>query len=486
MINHRSHAMGVACALALTGCVSMAPNYARPEAPVPAIVGSTGGTMQASEMPAQLDWRQVLMDARLQQVVALALDNNRDLRVAGLNIEQARAQYRIQRADLFPAVDATVSHSAQRLPAATSFTSEPLILRNATGQVGISNWELDLFGRIRSLKNQALESYLAAEQTQRSTRLSLVAEVASGWLTVCADQQRLSLARQTLDSQRKTLRLTELQHDNGIVSGLDLAQIQTSVESARADVASFTTQLAQSQNALNLIVGAEVPQALLPAADAIDSSVSLAPLPVQLESRVLLQRPDVLSAEHALKAANADIGAARAAFFPTISLTGTAGRGSDALSSLFDGDHIWSFVPSVTLPIFRAGALKAELDVAKLQKDVTVAQYELAIQTAFREVADVLAERTQLDERMDAQRALVEASQRGYTLAEARYRNGIDSALVALDAQRSLYGAQQALISLQLTEAGNRVTLYKVLGGAADAQSGKTQPLVQHESPRTP
>ncbi|WP_164672509.1 TolC family protein, partial [Xanthomonas citri] len=219
--------VAVACAIALSGCVSMAPHYARPDAPVPSVIGSTGSTGNAdtgTPNAAALDWRQVVTDARLQQVVALALDNNRDLRVAVLNIEQARAQYRIQRANLFPSVDATVSHTAQRAAAATSFTGAAQVIRSASGEVGISSWELDLFGRIRSLKNEALESYLASEQTQRSTRLSLVAEVANDWLTVAADQQRLALAQQTLDSQRKTLRLTELQHDNGIVSGLDLAQ----------------------------------------------------------------------------------------------------------------------------------------------------------------------------------------------------------------------------------------------------------------------
>jgi len=481
--------LAAACAIALSGCVSMAPGYARPDAPVPSVVGNTGSASSSESVNAStpnvaaLDWRQVLVDARLQQVIALALDNNRDLRVAVLNIEQARAQYRIQRADLFPAVHVTVSHSAQRAAAATSFTGAPQVIRSATGQVGISSWELDLFGRIRSLKNQALETYLATEQTQRSTRLSLVAEVASAWLTVAADQQRLALARQTLESQRTTLRLTELQHANGIVSGLDLAQIQTSVESARGDVASFTTQLAQSRNALNLLAGTQVAAALLPPGNALESGVALAPLPAQLESRVLLQRPDVVAAEHTLKAANADIGAARAAFFPTISLTGTVGRGSDALSSLFDGDHTWSFVPSLSLPIFRAGALKAELDVAKLQKEITIAQYELAIQTAFSEVADALAERTQLEERLDAQRALVDASQRGFDLSDARYRNGVDSYLAALDAQRTLYSAQQTLISLRLTEASNRVSLYKVLGGAADAQSGVPTEQAKRQPP---
>lgn len=303
--------------------------------------------------------------------------------------------------------------------------------------------------------------------------MSLVAEVAADWLTVAADQQRLALAQQTLASQRQTLQLTELQHQQGIVSGLDLAQVQTSVESARADVASYTTQLATSRNALDLVVGAPVAADALPQATALESGVALAPLPAPLESRVLLQRPDVLYAEHTLKSANADIGAARAAFFPTISLTASTGRSSTALSSLFDaGNRTWSFVPSISVPIFRAGALKAELDEARITRDVNVAEYEQAIQTAFSEVADALATRAQLDERVDAQRALVDVTQRSYSLADARYRNGVDSYLDALDSQRSLYSAQQDLITLRLTEASNRVTLYKVLGGGADAQSG--------------
>ncbi|MBB5886514.1 efflux transporter outer membrane subunit [Xanthomonas sp. LMG 8992] len=469
-------ALALACAGLLAGCASLAPSYARPDAPVPATFADSGsGDAGDGASIATLDWRQVFLDPRLQQVIAQALDNNRDLRVAVLNIDKARAQYRIQRADLFPSVSLSGSQSAARSSASTSLSGRAEVARTYTADVGISSWELDLFGRIRSLEDEALETYLATAQTQRSTRLSLVAEVAADWLTVAADQQRLTLAQQTLDSQRRTLALTEARHREGIASWLDLAQVQTSVESARADVASYITQLATARNALDLVVGAPVAADALPQADALEGGVALASLPAPLESRVLLQRPDVLYAEHTLKSANADIGAARAAFFPTISLTASSGRSSSALSSLFDaGNRTWSFVPSISVPIFRAGALKAELDVARITRDVNVATYEKAIQSAFSEVADALATRAQLDERMDAQRALVAVTQRSYDLAEARYRNGVDSYLDALDSQRSLYSAQQDLITLRLTEAGNRVTLYKVLGGGADAQSGES------------
>ncbi|UYC11979.1 efflux transporter outer membrane subunit [Xanthomonas sp. CFBP 8445] len=472
-------ALALACAGLLAGCASLAPSYARPDAPVPATFangeGSSRGSGDAIANVASLDWRQVFLDPRLQHVIAQALEHNRDLRVAVLNIDKARAQYRIQRADLFPSVSVSGSQSASRSSAATSLSGRSEVARTYAADVGISSWELDLFGRIRSLKDEALETYLATAQTQRSTRLSLVAEVAADWLTVAADQQRLALAQQTLDSQRRTMALTEARHREGIASGLDLAQVQTSVESARADVASYTTQLATARNALDLVVGAPVPADALPQAGALEGGIALAPLPAPLESRVLLQRPDVLYAEHTLKSANADIGAARAAFFPTISLTASTGRSSSALSSLFDaGNRTWSFVPSISVPIFRAGALKAQLDVARITRDVNIASYEKAIQSAFSEVADALATRAQLDERMDAQRALVAVTQRSYDLAEARYRNGVDSYLDALDSQRSLYAAQQDMITLRLTEAGNRVTLYKVLGGGADAQSGES------------
>ena len=465
----------LATAIALTGCASMAPRYERPAAPVPVSLTVAGDTVidAATDAPAVADihWRRVFVDDRLQQVVALALEHNRDLRVAVLDIEKARAQYRIQRAGLFPTVDASANQTAARTDASTTGASS--VGRSAALDIGISSWELDLFGRVRSLKDAALDDYFSTAQAQRATRLSLVAEVANAWLTLAADRERLALAERTLASQSRTEELTRHRHAQGMVSGLDVAQMRTGVEQARADVATYATQAAQSRNALDLLLGTPLPDTLLPDAEAIGSGIALAPLPARIDSQVLLQRPDVLAAEHTLRAANADIGAARAAFFPRISLSASAGRGSDALSSLFDaGARTWSFVPTISVPIFRAGALKAELDVARIQKDITVARYERSIQSAFREAADALAARALLDERLDAQRGLVEATRRSHALAEARYRSGVDSYLEALDAQRALYSAEQEYIGLRLSEASNRIDLYKVLGGGADAVVG--------------
>ncbi len=464
-----------AIALALGGCASMAPDYVRPASPVAAHFGNAAvaaDQADASTATPPLAWRSVYLDARLQQVIAMALDNNRDLRVALLNIEKARAQYRIQQADLLPTVQASASQTTARTGTSASGSGQSQVSRSASAQLGFSSWELDLFGRIRSLSDAALASYLATAQTQRSTRMSLVAEVATDWLTVAAYQERLALAQQTLQSQRETLRLTERKHQHGAASGIDVRQVQASVETARADVASYTAALAQARNALDLVVGAAVADPLLPAAQGASNTdaLTLSPIAAELPSSVLLQRPDVLYAEQTLQAANANIGAARAALFPSISLTASAGSSSDALSGLFGaGSRTWSFMPSITVPLFNAGALQASLDVAQIQKDVTVAQYELAIQTAFKETADALVARDHIGEQLDAQAALVNATQQSYQLAEARYRKGVSSYLEALDSQRSLYSAQQNLISLRLQEAVNRVTLYKVLGGGADA-----------------
>ncbi|UYC12584.1 efflux transporter outer membrane subunit [Xanthomonas sp. CFBP 8445] len=468
--------MSVAAAtlLALSGC-TLAPTYVRPAAPVPADLAAADAapaTGAATDTLAMPDWQQVFLDPRLRQTIALALQNNRDLRVAMLSIDKARAQYRIQRAAQLPSFDANASMSRGRSSAASNDDGVSQVSTSDTLQVGLSSWQLDLFGQLRSLRQEALQNWLSSAENQRSVRLSLVAQVAAAWLTVGADQEQLTLAQQTLDSQTQTLQLTERRHSIGSVSGLDLAQQQTSVESARVAVASAATQLAQARDALQLLVGAPVEAALLPTAQAMQDSVALAPLPARLSSTVLLQRPDVLAAEHTLQAANADIGAARAAFFPSLSLTASTGRSSDALSTLFSaGSRTWSFVPSITAPIFHAGALKASLDASRLGKDIAVAQYEKAIQSAFAEVADALAARDHLQAQLTAQQALVDASQRSYTLADARYRAGLDGHLAVLDAQRSLYAAQQALIALRLQDASNRVTLYQVLGGGADAQA---------------
>lgn len=413
----------------------------------------------------------MFLDPRLRQTIALALQNNRDLRVAMLSIDKARAQYRLQRAAQLPSFDANASMSRGRTSAASNDDGVSEVSTSDALQVGLSSWQLDLFGQLRSLSQEAQQNWLSSAENQRSVRLSLIAQVAAAWLTVAADQAQLTLAQQTLDSQAQTLQLTERQHSVGSVSGLDLAQQQTSVESARVAVASAATQLAQARDALQLLVGAPVDATLLPTEQALQDSVALAPLPAHLSSAVLLQRPDVLAAEHSLQAANADIGAARAAFFPSLSLTASTGRSSDALSTLFSaGTRTWSFVPSITAPIFHAGALKASLDASKLGKDIAVAQYEKAIQSAFAEVADALATRDHLQAQLTAQQALVDASQRSYTLADARYRAGLDGHLAVLDAQRSLYAAQQALIALRQQDASNRVTLYQVLGVGAAAR----------------
>lgn len=468
------------CAVALAGCSSMAPPYERPASPVPEQFrdASTGDSTAAPL--ASLAWKQVFLDSRLQQVISLALNNNRDLRIAVLNIEKARAEYRIQHSELLPDVDVTAERTAQRGSAVSGNGAASQITRSASVEVGFSSWELDLFGRIRSLKDQALETWLATAENQRSTRMSLIAEVAGDWLTVAAYQQLLALAQQTYESQNKTLALTKRKHELGAASGVDLASVQGSVESARADVASYKSALAQARNALELVVGASLENDLLPGPNTSVDAVALAPLPENLSSRTLLERPDVLYTEHTLKAANANIGAARAAFFPTITLTASAGRGSDALSSLFGGgSRTWSFLPSVSVPIFHAGALKAELDAAEISKNIYVAEYEQAIQTAFREVADALAVRAHVIEQLDAQHAYVDAMRRSHELADARWRSGLDSYLETLTSQRSYYDAQQALITLRLSEATNRVTLYKVLGGGADASEHERHESVQ-------
>ena len=469
---NRLHVLAAAIAITLlSGCASLAPHYERPAPPVPSQWRQGEAAAQATDGSAdspavsQIAWQAFFRDARLQQVIALALENNRDLRVAVSNIEKARAQYRIQRAAQLPSVAVDGSQTAN---GTDTGSGDFAIGRQYTATVGFSGYELDLFGRVRSLKREALEAYLATEEAQRSTRLSLVDEVAGDWLTLAAHIERLALAKKTLESQQASLKRNEARHAQGVVSGLDLAQARTSVETARIDVATYTTQVEQDRNALELVMGAPVPEALLPV-EGTDTPVALAEIPVGLASSLLLDRPDVLSAEHTLKSANADIGAARAAFFPTITLTGAAGRGSDQLSDLFGGGtRLWSFAPRISIPIFNAGSLRASLKVSEAQRDIAVASYEKTIQTAFREVADALAVRAGLQERLAAQQALVDTTARAYALAGTRYRNGVDSQLAVLDAQRALYAAQQGLIGLRLVEASNRVTLYKALGGKAE------------------
>jgi multidrug efflux system outer membrane protein len=465
----------VAAAL-LAGCVNLAPVYSRPEAPVPATWPASTGAKEAKDatVSATTGWQSFITDDRLRRTIALALANNRDLRVAVQNIEKARAQYGVQRAELFPSVSATAGATRARTSAATSSSGESSIGSTYSASLGFSSYELDLFGRVRNLNEAALQSYLSTEATTRSTQISLVAEVASAWLTLAADSERLKLAQDTLASQQRTYALTGRMHELGASSALSLAQAQTTVDSARVDVASYTAQVALDRNALDLLAGATVPDDLLPAAG-IATASALVDVPAGLPSTLLQQRPDVLAAEHTLQGSNADIGAARAAFFPTISLTASSGSSSTALSGLFKGGNsTWSFAPSVSLPIFNAGSNRASLDSAKAQREIDLATYEKTVQTAFREVADALATRSSIGEQIAAQQSLVDATQKSYTLSNALYRKGSYSFLEVLDAQRSLYTAQQTLITLRLSEQSNRITLYKVMGGGDTVQAETT------------
>lgn len=462
---------------AVSAC-TMAPKYERPTLPVAQAWSTPAAEPTGSVTAADLDWRQVLVDPRLQGVVDLALQQNRDLRVAVLNIEKARAQYGIQRSALFPGINGTLSQQRNHTPASASQFGQAAGGGGAidtdvySATIGFTSYELDLFGRVRSLNAAALQSYLAQADNARSVRVSLIAETANAWLTLAADQERLALARSTLSTREQSLRLVQQQVDGGVGSLMDLRNAQTLAETARSDVATYTAQAAQDLNALVLLAGTDVPANLLPNADLAQAQI-LADLPAGLPSDVLTRRPDVLAAEHSLQGANANIGAARAAFFPRIALTGSTGSASGDLDGLFkSGTKIWSFTPSITLPIFAGGANVAGLKSAKADRDIAVATYEKTVQTAFREVSDALSVRQTVTDRLGAQERLVAAATDSQRLSQQRRDAGLDSALTLLDSQRTLYTAQQGLITARLARATNLVTLYKTLGGGAPADKG--------------
>jgi multidrug efflux system outer membrane protein len=448
----------------LSGCGILEPRLpeAQPEVPTqwpipPATVPVAPAALAGAVPTADIGWREFFVDPKLQQVIALGLANNRDLRVAVLNVERAQALYRVQRADRVPSVNAngTMTRTGGDGPLSDAYTAT----------IGITEFELDLFGRVRNLSDAALQRYFAQEETRRSAQLALIAEVATAYLTLAADQEQMRVVQSTLRTREESHALTEKRFELGAVSALDVSQSRTQVETARADVARYAGQAAQSRNALQLLVGTPVPPELLPGSFG-ESLTGLAPLSPDLPSVVLLRRPDVMAAEHQLRAANANIGAARAAFFPSITLTGSAGYASDELSSLFgSGTNFWTFVPQVNVPIFQGGRLTANLDVATADRDIALAQYEGAIQAAFREVADALALTSTLDAQRSARQATVDAAIEADRLSRVRYDAGRDSYLVLLEAQRTLYLAQEALILTQLAEQTNRVLLYKALGG---------------------
>ena len=461
----------VLMAVFLAGC-TLIPKYKRPQAPTPA-AWPTGAAYQEAETSSgvpgapELKWQEFFTDEKLQKIIKTALNNNRDLRLAALNVQRARALYGIQRAELLPPVDAVGTGSKQRIPADLSSSGKVKIAEQYSVNLGISSWEIDFFGRIRSLKEQALEEYLSTEQARRSAQILLVSAVANAYLTLAADRESLQLAQSTLKTQEAVYHLVRRRYELGLVSQLDPSRVQTQVDTARGDIARFTRLAAQDENALNLLVGSSspVPKETLPAdLEGVSPPKDISP---GISSEVLLNRPDILAAEHQLKAANANLGAARAAFFPRISLTGALGTASSELSGLFNsGSGTWGLMPQIVAPIFDARLWPA-YEATKVENKIALVQYEKTIQTAFREVADALAVRATVDRQLSAQQSLVDAEAETYRLSEIRYIKGIDSYLSVLDAQRSLYAAEQGLIAIRLARLANQVRLYAVLGGGA-------------------
>jgi multidrug efflux system outer membrane protein len=461
------------------GC-TLAPKYERPAAPVAAAwptgtnqAASASATVSAVPAPRahvpEIGWRAFFTDPRLQALIALSLKNNRDLRTAVLKVDQSRAQYRIQQSALFPSIDASGGLLKERLPADVSTTGHAMTTAQYSATAGVTAYEVDLFGRVQSLRNEALEEYLATDEARLSTQISLIAEVATQYLTELGLQEQRELAVRTLASVTASSDLTAVRFKAGTASDLDLRTAQAEVQSATASVASYDRQVQQAHNALVLLVGEALP-GNLPAPETHldqDAPASLSPaLLAALPSDLLESRPDIREAEHALKAANADIGAARAAFFPAIELTASGGTTSAKLSGLFKpGSSTWTFEPQITLPIFAGGKNLANLDVAKAERQIQVAAYEKAIQTAFREVSDALVALRPLNAQITAEQAQVGAERERQRLTELRYQNGSDSYLAVLLAEQDLYSAQQGLISTQVVRLTNYVTLYKALGG---------------------
>jgi multidrug efflux system outer membrane protein len=415
-------------------------------------------------------WQEFFTEGELRSVIELALANNRDLRIAALNVERVQATYRIQRAQQFPAINASVSGDVYRLPKTAGFSglslSQPVIVQQYTVSLGAASWELDLFGRIRSLKSAALENYLATGQARSAAQIALVAAVAQTYLGIAGNRENLRIAQETLATQQALYDLIARTRQAGMASDLDVRQAQSQVEAARVEIARYNGEIELDQHALNVLAGTAVPAAML--TSKLNPAGSLKDIGAGMPSDVLLRRPDILAAEHQLKAAYANIDAARALFFPRITLTGGGGIMSGELTNLFKGAAAtWNFAPQIALPVFDAGARKANFKVAEVDRDIAVSDYERAIQAAFREVSDALTLRSRLMEQEEAQQALLDALRETYRLSEARYKSGMDSYLGVLVAQRALYNGEQVLINLRRARLTTLVTLYKVLGGGA-------------------
>jgi multidrug efflux system outer membrane protein len=468
MIKHTIIATAVA--LLAAGC-SLQPIYQQPAAPVSASFPQGGvyaaqpnaGPGATTLAAADIGWRDFFADARLQRIEELALKNNRDLRVSMLNVEAAQAQYQIVRAGLFPSVDAVASKDRSRTPLNLSSSGRTV---SNTYSVGLNaSWEIDFFGRIRSLKDQALAQYLSTAEARKAAQLSLLSAVASQYLTMLAYDDQLTVTRNTQTNAQESYRIAKLQFDTGTGSELDLRQSQGILEQASANLEAQMRLRAQAENALVLLVGQPLPDDL-PAGLPLDSQNLLADIPAGLPSDLLTRRPDIAQAEQSLRAANANIGAARAAFFPRISLTGALGTLSPTFGGLFSsGSRSWSFQPQLSVPIFEGGSNVANLQLAQVEKRIEIANYEKAIQTAFREVADGLAARGTYDNQIAALERYTASQDRRLALSNLRYHNGVDSYLTVLTAQTDLYNAQLSLISARLQRLTNLVDLYQFLGG---------------------
>jgi len=458
--------VAVVAASTAIGACTLEPHYERPAAPVADrwsdTSPSTGSDL--ANPAADIGWRVFFSDPSMQRLIEISLANNRDARIAAINVAAARAQYRIQRAELFPTIDATAEQDVERVPLSESTTGKAISRSYSVG-VGFTSFELDFFGRIRSLDHEKLQQYLGYVETRRSAVITLISEVANAYLTLLADQESLRVTQVTLESQQASYDLTRLSYDHDQSTALDLSQAEISVRTAQANLASYQRQIGQDRNALILLLGAPIP-ADLAMAGGIDGQQLLEDLPGGVPSEVLTRRPDVLAAEHNLVAANASIGAARAAFFPSITLTGSYGTASTRLAGLFGGGSTtWTYLPQITLPIFTGGANEASLAYAKEERNLYVATYEKTIQTAFQEVSNALLSRKTLLDQLKAQVALEAASRNAYRLSNMRFEGGIDNYLAVLDSQRTLYTAQQSLVSVKLSRLQNLVTLYKALGG---------------------
>lgn len=452
-------------ALVLGAC-TMSPHYQQPAL---AVTDQWPVADQAQGASANtLSWKQVFLDARLQRVIDRALANNRDLRIAVLNVQKARAGYLMTRASLFPSLDASLADSHSLTPASVSGTGSSIKANVYSADLSVPAYEVDLFGRVRSQSQAAFETYLQSAENRRASQIALISETAQAWLTLGADRDLLKLAQQTLKTRDDTLGLTKRMFDLGTASETDLHNDEILTEQARADVAQFQAQVNQDRDALVLLAGSDVPDTDLPDGLPADGAI-LADLPAGLPSQVLTRRPDVLAAEHGIRAANGDIGAARAAFFPSITLTGSTGNESTSLGHLFDGKNgAWSFTPAVSVPIFAGGFNVANLKSAKTSRDIAVATYDKTVQSAFRDVADALAVRATIDERSGATEKAAAAADSNLRLEQARYQRGVDSYLDQLDAERTDYSAQQAAIGVRLLRAANLVTLYGALGGGVE------------------